>query len=118
MRYAMLICSDESQWSDIPPEATSQKMDQIMAWIAKWEQAGKLLPGGAELGYTRDARTIRPGADGQPMVTDGPYLELKEVVGGFILLQADDIDEAVAIAATWPMVGPSSSVEVRPVMDR
>jgi hypothetical protein len=118
MRYAMLICGDEDQWRDVPADATQQKMDEIMAWIAKWEQAGKLLPGGAELGYSRDARTIRPGTDGQPIVTDGPYLELKEVVGGFLLVQADDIDEAVAIAATWPMVGPSSSVEVRPVMDR
>lgn len=118
MRYVMMICGDESQWSDIPPEAASQKMDEIMAWIATWEQAGKILSGGAELGFSRDAKTIRPGADGQPMVTDGPYLELKEVVGGFLMLQADDIDEAVAIAATWPMVGPSSSVEVRPAMQR
>jgi hypothetical protein len=118
MRYVMMICGDEGEKNDIPPETTHRRMDEIMAWIAKWEQAGKMLPGGAELGYSSDAKTIRAGADGQPMITDGPYLELKEVVGGFILLQAEDIDEAVAIAATWPMVGPSSSVEVRPVMER
>ena len=118
MRYAMLICGDEDEGRAVSRDATRQKMDEIMAWIAKWERAGKLVPGGAELGYTREARTIRPGADGQPIVTDGPYLELKEVVGGFLLLRADDMDEAVAIAATWPNLRPSSSVEVRPVMDR
>jgi hypothetical protein len=52
------------------------------------------------------------------VVTDGPYLELKEVVGGFVVLEADDIDQAVAIAAEWPSLGRSSSIEVRPIMER
>ena len=49
-------------------------------------------------------------------MTDGPYLELKEVVGGFVLLEAEDIDEAVAIAAEWPLSG-ATSIEVRPVIE-
>jgi len=63
------------------------------------------------------AKTIRAAADGKPVVTDGPYLELKEVVGGFIVLETEDIDEAVAIAATWPSLTGSTSIEVRPVME-
>jgi hypothetical protein len=52
------------------------------------------------------------------VVTDGPYLELKEVLGGFLILEADDIDEAVALAAGWPVLRGSSSIEVRPCLDR
>ena len=112
----MLICGVESEWDQMGVDETTRAMDQIMAWVGRWEGAGKLLAGGAELGGTSAARTIRPGSDGLPVVTDGPYLELKEVVGGFLLLEADDIDEAVAIAATWPSLSGSSSIEVRPVL--
>jgi hypothetical protein len=115
MRYTMLICGVEDEWrayEDAHPDA----MDQIMAWFAKWEAAGKIAPGGAELDSVRTAKTIRPGPDG-PVVTDGPYLELKEVVGGVVFLEADSIDEAVAIAAGWPMWG-NASIEVRPVVVR
>jgi hypothetical protein len=53
------------------------------------------------------------------MVTDGPYLELKEVVGGVVFLAADDLDDAVSVAATWPgLRSPGTSVEVRPVIQR
>jgi hypothetical protein len=71
-------------------------------------------PGGEELQSITTAKTIRPAGDGQCVVTDGPYLELKEVLGGFILLAAEEIDEAVAIAASWPSLRGSSSIEVRP----
>jgi hypothetical protein len=116
MRIAMLLCGVESEWYDRPEEAARQSMEQVMAWVAKWNEAGKLCPGGAELTSVTTAKTIRPGPDG-PVVTDGPYLELKEVVGGLILLEAQDLAEAVAIAATWPNLGGSSSIEVRAVIE-
>lgn len=115
MRYAMLICGDESEWDAQSPAEMEQAMDRIQAWVDKWKSAGNLLPGGEELDSVRSAKTIRRGPDG-PVVTDGPYLELKEVVGGITFLEAADIDEAVAIAATWPIRG-STSVEVRPVIE-
>ena len=113
MRYAMLICGVEDEWDERDPEAG---MQAVYAWFERWGKEGKIAEGGAELDSVRLAKTIRPGADG-PVVTDGPYLELKEVVGGVVLLQADDIDDAVAVAATWPLRG-SGSIEVRPVVDR
>lgn len=113
MGYAMLLFGDEAEWNEA--EAAGA-MDEVFAWFARWEAEGKIGKGGIELDSVRKAKTIRPGPDG-PVVTDGPYLELKEVVGGFILLTTDDIDEAVAVAATWPMQG-SSSVELRPLIDR
>jgi hypothetical protein len=52
------------------------------------------------------------------VVTDGPYLELKEVIGGFVLLEADSIEEAVEVASTWPRSAGMTSIEVRPVLAR
>jgi hypothetical protein len=58
-------------------------------------------------------------ANGQQPLLPGPYLELKEVVGGFIHLVADDIDDAVGVAATWPGIAAvGDKVEVRPVAER
>lgn len=113
MRYAMLICGVEEEWTQQDAEGA---MEQIYAWMTRWEEAGKIGKGGAELDSVRFAKTIRPSAEG-PVVTDGPYLELKEVIGGVVFLEADDIDEAVAIASGWPLSG-SSSIEIRPVVNR
>jgi len=115
MKYAMLICGVEDDWR-AHEAAHEDPMAEIHAWFAKWETAGKIAEGGAELDSVRTARTIRPGPDG-PVVTDGPYLELKEVVGGVVFLEADSIDEAVEIASGWPMWG-NASIEVRPVVLR
>ena len=116
MRYVMLICGVEDEWSAQTEAEMKAVMSEVGAWVTRWREAGKMLPGGEELDSVRKAKTIRPGADGKPVVTDGPYLELKEVVGGFVVLEADDIDEAVAIAATWPTLFGSSSIEVRPAV--
>ncbi|HEY8451914.1 MAG: YciI family protein [Micromonosporaceae bacterium] len=119
MLYAMLICGDEANWFDTDPSVIREAMDEIYAWMERWQKEGKIADGGAELDTVRKAKTVRRGADGQPTVTDGPYLELKEVIGGFIMLRADTIDEAVAVAATWPGVTRfGDAVEVRPVIQR
>ena len=118
MRYAMLICGVEDADGDQHAATPAETMNRIMDWVARWRAAGAILPGGDELDLARTARTVRPGPDG-PVVTDGPYLELKEVIGGILFLETDDLDAAVAIAATWPGLdaGTTTSVEVRPLMD-
>jgi hypothetical protein len=118
VRYVMLICGDESAWSGEGTE-TEAVMQDIYAWWGKWHAAGKVIEGGgARLDSTRTAKTVSRAADGEPVVTDGPYLELKEVIGGIIQLEADDLDEAVAIAATWPgIVAFNEKVEVRPTIE-
>jgi hypothetical protein len=112
MKYVMLINGPGQTSKDMSPEA----MKEIYGWFERWGQAGKIADSGAELDSARTAKTVRAGADGAPVVTDGPYLELKEVVGGFVVLAADSIDDAVAIAATWPL-GEGTSLEVRPVIE-
>jgi hypothetical protein len=115
MKFAMLITNDESEFDLVPPEESDARMKELYAWFEKWEAAGKVGDGGAHLQLTTTAKTVRTGPDGSPVVTDGPYLELKEVVCGLVILEADDIDDAVAVAATWPGMLPSGSVEVRPI---
>jgi hypothetical protein len=117
MRYVMIIAGDETNWFE--PKLPAGLYDEVEAWWTKWHEAGKIVEGGAELQPSGTAKTVGAGADGLPTVTDGPYLELKEVIGGFIMLVADDIDDAVAVAATWPGIAAvGDRVEVRPIMER
>ena len=117
MKFAMLINGNEAEWAEETPEQADAQMKEIFAWFEKWSQAGKIADGGVHLQPTTTAKTVRPAADGTTVVTDGPYLELKEVIGGFVVLEADDIDDAAAVGGTWPGLRGSSSVEVRPIFD-
>jgi hypothetical protein len=118
MRYAMLICGDESRYADINPEELDSGMKETYAWFDKWGGAGKLGEGGAELESVTQAKTIRGGGSGEVSVTDGPYLETKEVVGGVVFLDCDSFEEAIEVASTWPgLAYPTVSVEVRPTID-
>jgi hypothetical protein len=114
----MLICGDDREWAAQSPAAEQEAMNQVYAWFERWQPAGKVADGGVELQARDTAKTVRAGADGQPVITDGPYLELKEVIGSVLLLECDDIDEAARIAATWPLAAGMSAVEVRPVLSR
>jgi hypothetical protein len=111
MKYVMLIV-------DMPNEPAPGTAEygawyaEIGAWYEKWGATGR-LDGGYALQPPSTAKTVR--ADG---VTDGPFMETKEVVGGFSAIEADTIDEAADIAKTWPGVDRGwITIEVRPVMD-
>jgi hypothetical protein len=116
MKYVMLICDDPTIWANLDPERLKAEYDKIFEWIGKWEQRGRIVAGGAELQPPTSARTVRQGPDGGTVVTDGPYLEIKEVVGGFMMLEADSIDEAIEVAREWPGIAYGAAVEVRPVV--
>jgi hypothetical protein len=118
MKFVMLICGDDEDWAGLSPEDEQDVMKEIFAWYERWQPTGKILDGGAELQGRHTAKTVRTGADGEPVVTDGPYIELKEVIGGFVLLECDDIDEAVAVASTWPRMAGMGALEIRPLMIR
>ena len=118
MQYAMLIFGDDREWAALSPADEQDVMKQVYGWFERWQPTGKIADGGAELEPRDAARTVRAGADGRPVVTDGPYLELKEVIGAIVMLECDDLDEATRIAATWPLAAGMSAVEVRPVLSR
>jgi len=118
MRYAMLICGDENEWVGLTPAEEEAAMNAVYAWFERWQPTGKIADGGVELQPSTTARTVRPDGSGGVVVTDGPYLELKEVLGGVVILAVDSMDEAVEIASTWPSYAGLGAIEVRPVMDR
>lgn len=117
MRYAMMICVDEAAVEAAAAEASEGGMAEVYAWFEKWAGAGKVADGGAELQSVRTAKTIR-GAGADRTVTDGPFIETKEAIGGFVILEADTLEEALEVASSWPGLSSDSvSVEVRPTVD-
>ncbi|GAB3812529.1 YciI family protein [Micromonospora zhanjiangensis] len=115
-KYLILIYGDEQQWAAMSP---AQWQEFHAAHGAFAAAAGAGLRAGAELQPTATATTLRPDPDGRLGITDGPFLETKEVLGGFYLLEAADLDEAISLARRLPEVSVGhSGVEIRPVLER
>ena len=79
------------------------------------------IVGGEELDEPRTVKTLRPGRQGEGViVTDGPYIETKELLGGFVIIEAADIDEALSIAGDWPSLTsqPNATVQLQPAFVR
>ncbi|MBV8968872.1 MAG: hypothetical protein JO331_07405 [Verrucomicrobia bacterium] len=106
----MLLFRDHNWKDDTSPQEMEEMMHKWIAWIEGLEKAGKLL--GANP-LERAGKTIS-GKNGET-VTDGPFAESKEAVGGYFLLKVPDFEEAVAIARGCPGLAYGLSVEVRPV---
>lgn len=110
MQYMLLIYSAESCWKDGERQAcmrTSQKICQQLA------EQGKLIAA-APLQFVNTAQTIRV-REGQSLVTDGPFAETTEQLGGFYLLELDDLDEAIRVASQLPPAA-KGTVEIRPLL--
>jgi len=111
MRYIALIYGDET-WFD------RQSADDQAAHMARWDefseavQAAGVITGGARLMPTPSARSVR--RRGGPLVSDGPFAETKEQLCGFLDLEVDSLDEAVAWAERCPATR-HGTIEVRPV---
>jgi hypothetical protein len=113
MKYLMLLLDTEAGQKKTEAE-TQAWYAEISAWYEKGGGgSGKLVDGGAQLQPPAAAKTVR--ASG---VTDGPFMETKEALGGYSVLETDTITEAVEIAQTWPGVDRGwMTVEVRPVIE-
>lgn len=112
MKYLLLIYENEAQ---APAPTDTAEMAQWDAYTQGL--AGALgMEGGAALEPTASARTVRLHA-GEVAVTDGPFAETKEQLGGFYLVEAANRDEVIAWAAKMPHVRRGGCVEVRPVVD-
>ncbi len=114
MKYLFALIVDESARSDFTPE---QRQEAMKAWDAYTNaaiEAGVHL-GGEGLQPAETATTVRIQESGEPIVSDGPFAETKEQLGGYYLLDCQDLDDALGWAKKIPM--PGGTVEVRPVMD-
>jgi hypothetical protein len=114
MRYVLTIYEDESRWATQSPEAAGRIMAEYGAF-GEAAQAAGVMAGGEGLQPTRTATTVRV-RDGERLVTDGPFAETTEQLGGFYVLDCKDLDEAIEWAAKIPGAK-DGSVEVRPILD-
>ena len=115
MQYLLLIYGVESQWLG-QTEPEKQKIYQRYRDLIQDLQKTGNHRGGHELQPISSATTVRV-RGGKKLVTDGPFAETKEQLGGYFLVEAKDLDEALAIAARIPSVE-NGSIEVRPVVER
>jgi hypothetical protein len=111
VKYVMLILDTPAEPSPQSPEYGAWYAE-VGAWYEKWGATGK-LDSGHQLQEVQTAKTIRSSG-----VTDGPFIETKEVLGGYSVIEADSADEAVEIAKTWPGVDRGwITIELRPVVE-
>ena len=107
--YMLLFRSTD--WNrDLSSKEMQAIMESTYAWFDSLKAAGKFK---AAQPLFHDGRLIK--ADGQSSVTDGPFAESKEAVGGYLILKVDTMEEAVEIARGWPLLRCGSSLEVRPI---
>jgi hypothetical protein len=111
MQFALLIYGDEAAEAAMPPEGSKQMMDGYRSF---GERNAAAILGGDALRPTATATTVRV-RDGERMLTDGPFAETREHLGGFYLVDVPTLDEAVELAAQIPGAA-TGAVEVRPVM--
>ena len=119
MKYTALLTNlqdDVERWEQMSPEeAAAARAEEVPKWEALFGELGPKIGYGAELDSPKTAKTVRV-RDGETIVTDGPFAETKEQIGGLMELNADDLDEAIAIASKIPVVF-RAAVELRPVIE-
>jgi hypothetical protein len=113
MKYLLMIYENEKIWEKRSEAERGKIYGEYMAFTQGIKASGKYL-GGNPLTPTSTATTVRV-RDGQQLVTDGPFAETKEQLGGYYLIEATDLDDAIKIAAKIPGAK-DGSIEVRPVM--
>jgi len=117
MKYAFLIYDDPSSWESLPGEEAQALREQEMPrWEAAMGELGTVDPDftGYELDNRSTAKVVRV-RDGERIVTDGPFAETKEVIGGLFVAEVPDLDEAIRLGAVIPSAD-GGSIEIRPVV--
>jgi hypothetical protein len=115
MKYVFLFCgtaADQAAFDALSPEQLKQGYAQVGRWFA--ENQARLGPGN-QLQGPESATTVRFQGDGKPIIKDGLFLEGKEIIGGYTEVNVANLDEALAMAKTWPGRG---TVEIRPVIQQ
>lgn len=115
MKYVLLFTGtmeEQEAWDTQTKEKMMAAYAKVGEWFEENTKAGKII-GAQELQGPATATTVRFN-NGKAIVTDGPFIEAKEVIGGFAVIEVNDLDEALALAKSWPG---GSTVEVRPIVD-
>ena len=115
MRYVMLVYVDERRLGDLSREERNRVHRECTAWHDDLVTSGHSV-GQAGLRPPSTATTLRE-QSGRVVITDGPFAETREVLGGYEMVECGDLDEAIAIARRFPALRVGVTMEVRPVMD-
>jgi hypothetical protein len=113
MQYLLMCCFDEKQWGKIPESQRDEIMQEYGEFVQSIVKSGHYLAG-AKLQSSSTASTVR-GRNGKPVITDGPFAETKEQLGGYHLVECKDLDEALSIAKRIPTIRLGGIIEVRPL---
>jgi hypothetical protein len=114
MKYMLLIYDDEKAWGSLAEEQRMAVYAEYMKLSEDLEASGSYI-GGSELQPTTTATSLRV-RDGKRLVTDGPFAETREQLGGYYLVEANDLDAAMAIASKIPSVR-TGTIEIRPLAE-
>jgi hypothetical protein len=112
VRYLLTFYAVEGEWMALPDAEREAGIADIGRWFAEHAQSGKIIEGHRLGRGTKTVRLGRVRKKDLPMVSDGPFVEAKESVGSYAVVEVRDEEEAIAIAKRWPAGG---VVEVRPV---
>ena len=114
MKYMLLIYNEEKAWGNFTEAQRQGFMGEFMKFTQQIQSAGQWVSS-SQLQPTAAATSVRV-RDGKRLVTDGPFAETREQLGGYFLIEANNLDAAIGIAARIPMAR-KGTVEVRPVID-
>jgi hypothetical protein len=113
MRYVCLGFHDETAWNAIPVDQRQQLLDDTFAYEKVLRAEGRVLDSKG-LQTARSAATLRF-AGGKPTITDGPFAETKEQLGGFMLVEAHDMNHAIQLMSKIPCMRMGGTIEIRPL---
>ena len=114
MKYLLLICGEEKAWASMPDGDRQKLMAEFRQFSQDIQASGQYV-GGSQLQPTTSATSVRV-RDGKRLVTDGPFAETREQLGGYYLVNVKDLDEAIAVAARIPTAR-TGTIEVRPLVE-
>jgi hypothetical protein len=114
MKYLMLIYGNEDVWNSLAPDDLARLIDEVDGFNAAMRESGELI--GAE-GLIAQPRSLRS-VSGEVIVTDGPYIESKEFVGSYFVVEVEDAQRAEEIARSYPGLRYGGGLEVWPLMAR
>ena len=118
MKYALLIYDDDTAWADLSEdEKAAFRAAEMPRWQAAMEELQKADPNlaGYELDGRDTAKVVRV-RDGERIVTDGPFAETKEALGGAFVVELPDLDEAIRLASLVPSAEGPGAIEIRPIL--
>jgi len=111
MKKFVLLIRGEEKWAELSPAEMQATIEKYSAWAGRLREENRLVDAEA----LDRVGVALCGADG--VVTDGPFVETKEMVGGYYVFQAKDLEEAAAIGRECPALSYGGRIEIRPVMD-